>query len=123
MGVALGPDGLLYVANRANPNQPEAVRITKCTKDGEYIGQFGGWGDDDGEFTWITDIAFNQHGELALADEHTHRISFFNTDCRFLRAIGGHGDGQGQFDRPAGIRKPGGLRLIYGNCPSRCTVD
>jgi hypothetical protein len=49
---AFGPDNLLYVASRGNPNQWEAVRITKCTKYGEYIGQFGQWGEDEGQFIW-----------------------------------------------------------------------
>ena len=64
-----GPDGLLYVANRANPNQPEAVRVTKCTREGAYVDQFGEWGEGPGQFTWVTSIAFNQRGELFLADE------------------------------------------------------
>ena len=35
--IALGPDDLLYVANRANAKQREALRITICTKDGDYV--------------------------------------------------------------------------------------
>ncbi|MFQ6029830.1 MAG: NHL repeat-containing protein [Dehalococcoidia bacterium] len=98
-----GPDGLLYVANRANPNQPEAVRVTKCTKEGDYVDQFGSWGDGEGEFTWVTSIAFNSRSELFLADESIHRISVFNTDGQFLYAFGQHGGGEGQLDRPSGL--------------------
>jgi hypothetical protein len=47
VSLAFGPDGLLYVASRGNPNQREAVRITKCTKNGDYIDQFGQWGEDE----------------------------------------------------------------------------
>ncbi|HZA23302.1 MAG TPA: hypothetical protein VFA32_11995 [Dehalococcoidia bacterium] len=59
VSIALGPDNLLYVASRANPNQREAVRITKCTRDGEYVDQFGQWGEDEGRFVWVTCIAFS----------------------------------------------------------------
>ncbi len=103
VSLALGPDGLLYVASRANPNQREAVRITRCIKEGNYVGQFGGWGESEGEFIWVTDIAFNQRGELFLADEHAHRISVFNTEGQFLRSFGESGSGNGQLNRPSGI--------------------
>lgn len=103
VSLAFGPDNLLYVASRGNPNQQEAVRITKCTKDGDYVDQFGQWGEAEGQFIWVTCIAFNQQGELFLADENTHRISVFNTDGQYLRCFGQHGSGDGQLDRPSGI--------------------
>jgi DNA-binding beta-propeller fold protein YncE len=103
VSVALGPDNLLYVANRANPNQREAVRITKCTKDGDYVDQFGQWGEAEGQLIWVTCIAFNQKGELFLADENVHRISVFNTRGQYLRCFGQHGSSAGQLDRPSGI--------------------
>jgi tripartite motif-containing protein 71 len=103
VSLALGPDDLLYVANRANPNQPEAVRVTKCTKGGDYVDQFGGWGEGQGQFIWVTCITFNQKGELFLADENVHRISVFNTEGHYLRRFGQHGSDDGQLDRPSGI--------------------
>lgn len=103
VSVAFGPDNLLYVASRGNPNQQEATRITKCTKEGDYVDQFGGWGEGDGEFIWVTDIAFNSRRELFLSEEHSHRISVFNADGEFLYSFGKHGDGNGQLDRPSGI--------------------
>ncbi len=101
VSIALGPDNLLYVANRANPNQLEAFRITVCTKEGDYVNEFSGWGEDEGQFIWVTDIEFSQQGELFLSDEHSHRISLFNRDGRFLRSFGRQGSGEGEFDRPS----------------------
>ena len=102
VSIALGRDGLLYVASRANPNQPEGVRVTKCTIDGDYVDQFGQWGEAQGSFTWVTSIAFNQREELFLADENTNRISVFDTQGRFLRYFGETG-GEGQWQRPSDI--------------------
>lgn len=99
-----GPDGNLYVASRGNPNQQEAVRVTKCTRDGDYLGQMSGWGEAEGEFIWITDIAFSGEGKLFAAEEHTQRINVYDpSDFSFLYAFGQHGSGDGQWDRPSGI--------------------
>ena len=78
VSVALGPDGLMYVASRGNPNQEEAIRITKCTKDGDYVDQLAGWGEDEGQFIWITCIAFDKEGMLFASEEHTQRINVYN---------------------------------------------
>ena len=101
--IALGPEDLLYVANRANAKQQEALRVTICTKDGDYVDQFSGWGEEEGQFIWVTDIEFNRDGDLFLSDEHAHRISVFNQHGIFQRCFGQQGDGDGFFDRPSGI--------------------
>ena len=41
VSVVTGPDGNLFVANRANAKQTEAVRITRCTKEGDFLEEFG----------------------------------------------------------------------------------
>lgn len=111
-----GPDGNLYVASRGNPNQHEAVRVTRCTKDGEYLGQMPGWGEGEGEFIWITDIAFNAEGKLFATEEHTHRINVYDpTDFSFLYTFGEHGSGEGQLDRPSGI--------AFDSCNNALVVD
>ncbi len=103
VSVALGPDGLLHVASRANPNQPEAVRVTRCSIEGDYVGEFCGWGDAPGQFIWVTAIAFGPDGSLYLADENTHRISRFTSEGEFLGCWGEFGDGFGQMNRPSGM--------------------
>jgi DNA-binding beta-propeller fold protein YncE len=103
VSVTVGPDGMLYVACRADPNQQEGVRVSRCTRDGDFLDQFGTWGEEPGEFIWITDIAFNQAGEVYVADENSHRISIFDTERNYSRRIGEQGNGPGQFDRPSGL--------------------
>jgi len=103
VSVVAGPEGELYVASRAGSKQPEAVRITRCTKEGDFIDQFGGWGEEPGQFIWVTSIAFGPGNELYLADESSHRITVFGTDNNFLRCFGEQGSGPAQFDRPSGL--------------------
>lgn len=113
VSVALGRDGLLHVASRANPNQPEAVRVTRCTIEGDYVGEFCGWGEGPGQFIWVTDIAFGPDGSLYLADENTHRISRFTPQGEFLGCWGEFGSGVGQLNRPSGMAfAPDGTLVI-----------
>ena len=113
VSVALGPDGLLHVASRANPNQPEAVRVTRCTIDGDYVGEFRGWGEAPGQFIWITAIAFGPDGNLYLSDENTHRISRFTANGEFIGCWGELGRGSGQLNRPSGLAfAPDGTLLV-----------
>ena len=103
VSVVLGPDGLLHVASRANPNQPEAVRVTRCRIDGDYVGDFRGWGEAPGQFIWVTAIAFGPEETLYLSDENTHRISKFTATGEFLGCWGEFGSGIGQLNRPSGM--------------------
>ena len=121
VSLALGPDdGLLYVASRANPNQPEAVRVTRCTIDGDYIGEFGGWGAAPGQFIWVTAIAFGPDGRLCLADENTHRISVFTPEGEFIRCWGEFGAAPGRLNRPSGIAfAPDGTLLVVDSLNHR----
>ena len=113
VSVTLGPDGLLHVASRANPNQPEAVRVTRCTIDGDYVGEFCGWGEAPGQFIWITAIAFGPDGNLYLSDENTHRISRFTAKGEFIGRWGEVGRGPGQLNRPSGLAfAPDGTLLV-----------
>ena len=113
VSVALGPDGLLHVASRANPNQPEAVRVSRCTIDGDYVGEFCGWGETPGQFIWVTAIAFGPDGNLYLSDENTHRVSRFTAKGEFIACWGEFGNGPGQLNRPSGLAfAPDGTLLV-----------
>src|ERR671926_1254376 len=70
--LALGSNGLVYVLNRSNSFQAPmgAVRVTICTLDEEYVGQFGSFGEDDGGFIWPTSIARDSQGHTYVSDEH-----------------------------------------------------
>ena len=104
--VALDSDGVLYVANRAGFEAPVRLlhkRITICTVDEEYLGQFGRGGAGDGEFWWPSSLAFDSQDRLYVADEGLHRISIFAKGGDFLGNWGVPGAGDGQLNRPAAI--------------------
>ena len=105
MHAAVTPDGIVYVANRSNATQAlqGAVRITVCNVAGEYLGEFGKYGTDDGAFVWPAAIDVDSQGNIYLADEHRHLIQVWNTEQAFVRKWGRFGDGDGQLNRPAGL--------------------
>ena len=101
--VAVGQQGLLYVLNHAAENTPNGKRVAKCTIDDEFLGEFGTFGTDDGQFSWPNSIALDQEGNVYVSDEWLHRISVFDPDGHFLHKWGIYGQSEGELDRPAGI--------------------
>src|SRR5919106_5274836 len=102
--VALGKGGLLYVLSHAAENTPNGKRVAKCTFEKEYfLGEFGSFGDEKGQFTWPNSVAVDRDGNVYVTDEWLHRVSVFDADGRFLYQWGTPGDAEGQWNRPAGI--------------------
>jgi DNA-binding beta-propeller fold protein YncE len=100
---AVTDDGIVYVANRSNSFQAlqGAVRITICNVQGDYLGEFGKYGLEDGAFVWPTAIDVDSAGNIYLADEHRHDVQVWDKDHNFVRKWGGQGDQQ--MNRPAGL--------------------
>jgi len=107
--LTLGQNGLVYVLNRSNSNQASqgAVRITICTLDEEYVGQFGGFGEEDGQITWPTSITRDSNGNIYVSDEHRHDVQIFNRDHEFSGKWGSFGSGDGEMNRPSGLAVDG----------------
>jgi DNA-binding beta-propeller fold protein YncE len=105
MNLASTPTGILYVVNRSNSFQAQmgAVRVTVCNVEGEYLGEFAGYGMGDGQFVWPTSIDIDSQGNIYLTDEHRHDVQVWDKDHNFLRKWGGLGDGDGQMNRPGGV--------------------
>lgn len=102
---AVTDEGIIYVANRSNSTQAlqGAVRITICNIEGDYLGEFGKYGTQDGEFVWPTAIDVDSRGNIYLSDEHRHDIQVWDRDHQFVRKWGGFGSGDAQMNRPAGL--------------------
>ncbi len=103
VALARGNGDLLYVVNRSYDGNPDRVRVTICTAEEDYLGQFGYGGTGDGELIWPTAIAIAKDENVYLADEHLHRISIFSKEGEWVGKWGVGGDGDGQLNRPSGL--------------------
>jgi DNA-binding beta-propeller fold protein YncE len=82
-GVALGPDGKVYVT------EGRAGRVTIFNPDGTFSGSFGRSGSADGEFQEPWGIAVAPTGEVFVADTWNHRIQKLSPDGKFITSWGG----------------------------------
>ncbi|MCC6175466.1 MAG: TIGR03663 family protein [Chloroflexi bacterium] len=88
-GVALGPDGKIYVT------EGRASRITVMNPDGTIAASWGQPGSGDGEFNEPWSVAVAQDGDVFVADTWNHRIQKFGPDGHFITAWGGMVDTKG----------------------------
>ena len=104
--VALDSEGVLYVLNRGGPELGVRLaykRVTICTVDQEYLGEFCTGGMDDGELWWPSALAFDSKDRLYIADEFLQRVCQFSKEGQLLCQWGTEGSDDGQFNRPSAI--------------------
>lgn len=104
--LAIDSAGTLFVLNRAGPEVGVRLaykRVTRCTSDEEYLGEFGTGGTNDGGLWWPSSLAFDSDDRLYIADEALNRISIFDRDGAYLGKWGVAGAGEGQFNHPSCI--------------------
>jgi uncharacterized protein (TIGR03663 family) len=104
-GIALGPDGLLYVADSG------AHQIKVFRTDGQFVRSWGGLCDLGGATTGCTGqfkepwgVAVAPDGTVFVADTWNHRIQRFTADGTFLNTWGRFGQiGAGQMAGDLGV--------------------
>ena len=99
----IAADGRMYVVSRSRDEVARGVRVTMCTVDGEYFGNFGEFGQGDGQFIWPCCSAIDSLGRFYVTDEELHRILVFDRSGKFLYRWGEHGSLDGELDTPSGI--------------------
>ena len=104
-GVAVGPDGRAYVADKGHH------RIACFAKDGAFAFGFGGRGSGPGQLHDPRGIVVHDK-RVWVADMCNHRLSIFSLRGRPLQQIGRWGDGPGDFRHPAGVAVAADLLLV-----------
>src|SRR5262249_26773838 len=93
--------GTVYIANRNNS------RIQKFAPEGTFIGQWGSYGKEPGQFDVAHDVAVDSVGNVYVADadgsRHNNRIQQFASDGTFLGQWGSVGKAAGQFNFAARV--------------------
>jgi sugar lactone lactonase YvrE len=102
-GIALGPDGSVYVADLWNN------RIQKFTAEGEFINMWGYFGQAETPtaFWGPRDVAIDSEGRVLVSDTGNKRIAIFDADGTFISQFGEEGFGPGQFSEPVGLALDG----------------
>lgn len=104
--VVIGQSGRLYVLNRAGAEIGARMgykRVSMCTLDEDYLGDFSTGGTAPGEIMWPVAMALDADDNVYISDDGLQRISVFDKDGTFLTHWGREGSGDGEFHRPAGL--------------------
>jgi DNA-binding beta-propeller fold protein YncE len=86
-GVAVAPNGAIFVADGHYPNKHDSARVVKFSKDGRFIKSWGHKGAEPGEFDEPHDIFIGgSQGRVYVADRRNRRIQVFDQDGNFIAA-------------------------------------
>jgi DNA-binding beta-propeller fold protein YncE len=98
-GVAVGPNGDVYVADTWNH------RIQKFSAQGEFLATWGYFGQAEApEAFWgPRDLTVDNQGRVFVTDTGNKRVVVFDENGGYITQFGGFGLEPGRFDEPVGI--------------------
>ena len=97
----IAADGTVFILNRGAEELGQ--RVSKVTLDHEFLDQFGGYGQGDGQFIWPRSIVLDRAGKVYTSDDFLNRITVFEADGTFVSSWGSPGNAEGQLSGPAGL--------------------
>ena len=86
--LAMDSQGVLYILNRAGPEMAIRMpykRVSICTAEAEYLGEFGTGGTGNGEVWWPSSLAFATDGAAAIGTGTDTSESVTSTGCAIAR--------------------------------------
>ncbi len=110
--VAEDSAGNLYVSEYGDND-----RIQKFSPTGEFLLQWGGTGEEPGQFRRPQSLEIDAQDRIWIADACNHRIQVFDTQGKLIALWGEEGSSPGQLYYPYGIALHDGSVTIceYGN--------
>jgi DNA-binding beta-propeller fold protein YncE len=86
-GIAVAPNGDVFVSDGHHPNKHDNARVVKFAKDGRFIKAWGQKGAGPGDFDEPHDIFIGgSQQRVYVADRRNKRIQVFDQDGNFLAA-------------------------------------
>jgi DNA-binding beta-propeller fold protein YncE len=104
-GIAIGPDGRVYVTDYGNHS------VTVFDRQGMQLDSWGSYGSAEGMFIFPIGIDISEDGFVYVADSGNRRIQKFTTGGSFVAVFADEGSWPGELIQPEGI-STGPDRLI-----------